>query len=294
MCKKHLLVINTHNRINEFSTLLSHIKSYDQIFEKIIIICDSDKNYYDLVQNCIKKFYEGNKFKIDLIHLNNVGGADARNYIFKNEIFKLYNFLSFCDDDDIPYLNKFVYAENYLKKNNDCLAYSCSYFRDYGSFGKKIHFKKKKVFFDNILLNNDIGGFSFVTLNTKYLTKNLEIPVNLNSNQDWFLWIKLLFINKKKYFFKDSYIGLVYNDSRSNDRLTNDLKNIESTFFFYKVCKINFDIEIESVLTYFYYKIFKNKNLSFFLFYVLFRENTFRFKKRHIKSLLKNYFIKIF
>ena len=97
---------------------------------------------------------------------------------------------------------------------------------------KNILFNKNKIYINDIVKNNNIGGFSFVTLNSNYLNHSCIIPKELKSNQDWFLWIKLLFDNKSNFFYKDSLIGLIYNDEKKKERLTNKPHNIKSTYDF--------------------------------------------------------------
>ena len=202
MSKSHLLVINTHNRLIDFSRLMTHVKSFDYIFNSILIISDSDIDYFLKVKQYVNDLFKGVDKLIEFVNLDNVGGASARNYIIKNNIYKKYDFISYCDDDDIPLKEKFISAEKYLLQHTDCIGYSCSYYRDYGLIGKNILFNKNKIYINDIVKNNNIGGFSFVTLNSNYLNHSCIIPKELKSNQDWFLWIKLYLIINQTFFIK--------------------------------------------------------------------------------------------
>lgn len=293
MSKSHLLVINTHNRLIDFSRLMTHVKSFDYIFDSILIISDSNIDYFLKVKQYVNDLFKGVNQLIEFANLDNVGGASARNYIIEKKIYKKYDFISYCDDDDIPLKEKFISAEKYLLQNTNCIGYSCSYYRDYGLLGKNILFNKSKIYINDIVKNNNIGGFSFVTLNAGFLDHSCVIPNELKSNQDWFLWIKLLFDNKSNYFYKDSLVGLVYNDEKTKDRLTNKPNNIKSTYDFYIICKKMFDIELNSALSYFYYKIIKSLTFKDFVKIVFINRKHLNIKTKHVISLLKNFIIKI-
>ena len=196
MSKSHLLVINTHNRLIDFSRLMTHVKSFDYIFNSILIISDSDIDYFLKVKQYVNDLFKGVDKLIEFVNLDNVGGASARNYIIKNNIYKKYDFISYCDDDDIPLKEKFISAEKYLLQHTDCIGYSCSYYRDYGLIGKNILFNKNKIYINDIVKNNNIGGFSFVTLNSNYLNHSCIIPKELKSNQDCFYGLSPFTINQ--------------------------------------------------------------------------------------------------
>ena len=293
MSKSHLLVINTHNRFIDFTRLMTHVKSFDYIFDSVLIISDSSIDYFFKVKQYVNDLFKGVDQLIEFVNLNNVGGASARNYIIEKNIYKKYDFISYCDDDDIPLKEKFISAEKYLEQNPNCIGYSCSYYRDYGLFGKNITFNKSKIYLNDIVKNNNIGGFSFVTLNTVFLDHSCLIPNELKSNQDWFLWIKLLFDNESNFFFKDSLVGLIYNDEKTKDRLTNKPHNIKSTYDFYILCKKKFDIELSSALSYFYYKVIKSLTFMNFVKIIFRNRKYLNIRTKHIVSLLKNFIVKI-
>ena len=186
---------------------------------------------------------------------------------------------------------KIYFSRKIPLQHTDCIGYSCSYYRDYGLIGKNIIFNKNKIYINDIVKNNNIGGFSFVTLNSNYLNHSCIIPKELKSNQDWFLWIKLLFDNKSNFFYKDSLIGLIYNDEKKK-RLTNKPHNIKSTYDFYIISKKMFDIELNSALSYFYYKIIKNLTFIDFVKIIYNNRKHLNIKTKHIMSLFKNFIIK--
>lgn len=286
---KHLLVINTHNRLGTFGQLLSHVQSFDDLFEEILIICDSDDQYFASIKNLVDLFSVGsNKYK--LIQLKCVGGAEARNYIIRNDYVFKFDFVSFCDDDDLPFRVKFESAKKILLKEKDIVGYSASYIRNYGKISREIISKNKYINFDELIKNNDLGGFSFVTLKTIYLKEINLIPVDLNSNQDWYLWMSILYKHKKFSFFKDMEVGLVYDDDRRKKaRLTLNSSNIASTYAFYKYCKNHFNHDNENVLGYFYFKYLRQMGL-FDLIKSPLLKNPY-LNKKHIISLIKINFI---
>jgi len=286
----HQLVINTHKRFNSFTRLLSHVKSYDYIFKRILIIVDSDIHYYKKIKKYVDAVSSGCNKKYYTKHLLNVGGAAARNYAINN-IEDDIEFISFCDDDDLPFKLKYTNAIKFLKKNNFCIGYSCSYVRDYGIYTKKI-IDEKKIYFHDILNNNDVGGFSFVTLKVQNL-KGLKIPVILKSNQDWYLWISLLNINRKFYIYKDQKIGLLYNDIRNSGRLTTNKNNISSTYIFYKIIEEKFNLSLDSIINYYYYKILRQKSFFFLVRLIIVNNKTLKIPRKHINSLLKNHIYKL-
>jgi len=286
----HLLVINTHNRLKCLTQLLTHIQSFDDIFEEILVICDSGINYFDLVKSNLDLFSVGSS-KYKLIRLNSLGGAEARNHIIRNKYVFNFDFVSFCDDDDLPFRIKFEKAENILSKKDDKLiGYSPSYIRNYGKISKKIISKNTLLNFDKIKINNDIGGFSFVTIKTKFLKGINLIPRDLKSNQDWYLWMSILHKYKNSYFYKDSEVGLVYDDNRGVDnRLTLNSNNMRSTYSFYNYCKSDFDHDNESVLGYYYFKYLREKKILDVLRSPLLKAPYLT--KKHYLSLIKINFI---
>jgi hypothetical protein len=285
----HLLVINTHNRLGTLMQLLSHVQSFDDLFEEILIICDSDDQYYYSTKCLLDLFSIGsNKYK--LIQLNCVGGAEARNNIIRNGYVFKFNLVSFCDDDDLPFRVKFESAQKNIINKKDIVGYSPSYIRNYGKVSRKIISKKKFINLDDILKNNDLGGFSFVTLKTKYLNDINLIPVDLKSNQDWYLWMSILYKHKNVSFYKDIEVGLVYDDDRKRKtRLTLDSNNISSTYAFYKYCKSHFNHDNENVLGYYYFKYLRQKDL-FDLIKSPLLKNPY-LQKKHVISLIKIHFI---
>tara|TARA_Y100001958_G_scaffold159888_1_gene163973 strand:+ start:11553 stop:12461 length:909 start_codon:yes stop_codon:yes gene_type:complete len=287
--KGHLLVINTHNRLKDFTRLISHVCSYDNLFNSIIIVVDSDKNYYNEIKRILYSFTLGcNKYR--LLYLNNEGGANARNIIFKRKYYKNFKYLSFCDDDDIPFKNRFIEAEKFLENNKNCIGFSTSYIRDYGLFTKKIIFKPTNFYFKDIILNNDIGGFSFVTLNTKFCKSSFKIYEKLRSNQDWYLWLSFLKTNPNCFMYKSSILGLVYNDNRNEDRLTLSKSNINSTYLFYLIVSKEMNIKIDSALSYFYYKCLRNYTITNLIKAFIYNRKTLNLNNKHIISLFKNVF----
>lgn len=286
--KSHILIITTHNRLKLFKRLISHISSYDNLFDEIYIICDSNIEYYGEIKKIIDTFSIGcSKYKIT--HLKNMGGAKARNYLIQNNYIFNFDYVSFCDDDDLPFKIKFERALINLEDENDnIIGYTSSYVRNYGNHSKIIKTKKNKIFYSDIRKNNDIGGFSFITLKTKFLKNIRPIPEKLKSNQDWFLYMELLFKNKKKYFLKDDLIGLIYDDSRNSSRLTQNYENLNSTYYFYEVCKEYFQDDNQYILSQFYYKFLKNKKILQIIYFYL--NNKQLMSGRHYFSILKNKF----
>lgn len=283
----HLLVINTHDRIKEFRRLLTHIISYDNLFDKVLIIADSTLDYAESVKLLVYEMTIGS-FKYQVKHLDCLGGASARSLVFKDGLYKNYKYLSFCDDDDIPFKSRFQRAELQLDNNPRAIGYSCSYIRHYGALTKKIS-SSGKIDYNTILKNNDIGGFSFVTLKSEYLTNELIIPENLKSNQDWYLWIKMLNVNRDKHFVKDADIGLVYNDKRDINRLTLSPKNFESTVLFDYILQEEFSINLPSVKRYVYYKYLRSKPIFYTLKAIVLNRQILLINRRVMVSLLKNY-----
>ncbi|MDA7805101.1 glycosyltransferase family 2 protein [Schleiferiaceae bacterium] len=267
--------------------MMTHVKSFDYIFGSIHVIVDSKTEYYLKARQYVSDLFRGSDQLIELVHLDNVGGAAARNYIVENRIYMDFDYISYCDDDDIPLMEKFIYAEQYLSKNSSCVGYTCSYYRDYGSTGKSVRFEKSRIYYNDIVQNNDIGGFSFVTLNTQFLNDSCVIPKELRSNQDWFLWIKLLFDYRTNYFYKDSFIGLVYSDDKKKHRLTTLPDNKKSTYLFYNLCERMFNVRLESALAYFYYKAMRDLEFRYLLKTILINRRNLKLQSKHVISLFK-------
>ena len=67
MSKSHLLVINTHNRLIDFSRLMTHVKSFDYILGKVLDhqVNNIHKRYINLrehVPNQISKYTPDNYY----------------------------------------------------------------------------------------------------------------------------------------------------------------------------------------------------------------------------------------
>ena len=116
---------------------------------------------------------------------------------------------------------------------------------------------------------------------------DLTIPSYLKSNQDWYLWIRLLFENKNRHFIKTDIIGLVYNDSRKLNRLTTSNNNLLSTYLFHKVLNEQMSLNLESVKGYFYIKYLKSKNPYFVLKVLINNYNILGLNSRHVFSYIK-------
>jgi hypothetical protein len=285
----HRLTIATHNRLSDFRRLLTHIRSYDQLFDNILVVVDGDSNYFSEIQRNISEFCNGCS-KYEVFHSNQIGGAAVRNYMIQDSRIKNYDYLSFLDDDDLPLKQKFIHAVKYLEANAACVGYTCGYYRYYGRFGRRIISPNKKIRLTECQTNNDIGGFSFVTLNLQLFNDSIRIPDNLKSNQDWYLWIAILKMQPNSYFWKEgNLVGLVYNDMRSRqDRLTLKSSNLSSTYDFYSLLKKEYGLELSSAIDYFYYKHLRNKNFFSFILAIKYNKSIYRLSTRHWRSLVIN------
>lgn len=285
----HRLAIATHNRLAEFRRLLSHVRSYDQIFANILIVVDGDFDYYEKIQKVVSDFCSGSS-NYELFHSNQVGGAAVRNHMISTSVERNYELLSFLDDDDIPYKHKFVKAEQVLSSRNNCIGYATGYYRYYGGFGRRITSRDRKIGLEECLRNNDIGGFSFVTLNLKMLAESIIIPIELKSNQDWFLWLAILRKHAGSYFWKEgSSIGLVYSDIRKGqDRLTLNSSNLSSTIVFYEILKAEHGLDLDSAIDYFYYKYLRQKNLLSVVIGMTRNRDIYGLSAKHWRSLYFN------
>lgn len=285
----HRLTISTHNRLSDFRRLLTHIRSYDQLFDNILVVVDGDFSYLQEIKNTISNYCSGCS-KYDVFHSNQIGGAAVRNFMIQDSKIKNYDYLSFLDDDDLPLKPKFTHAIKYLEDNKDCVGYTCGYYRYYGQFGRRIISPNKKIGLSECQINNDIGGFSFVTLNLPLCNDSIRIPDNLKSNQDWFLWLAILKMRPNSYFWKQGeLVGLVYNDIRSRkDRLTLKSTNLSSTYDFYLLVRKEYGLELSSAIDYYYYKHLRKMNFLNLILAIRHNKSIYRLSNRHWRSLIKN------
>lgn len=154
-----------------------------------------------------------------IVHPKNMGACQARNTGIDKASGE---FIAFLDDDDEWLPDKLEKQLEYTDNEEIGIVY-CSWYIVHENGFKQLHHPKivYNNFYREILKSNFIGSTSFPLLRLKAVIECGKFDINLVSNQDYDLWIRIL----KKYqlkFVKDPLVNY-YLSSDSTFRKNNDI-----------------------------------------------------------------------
>ena len=220
------LVLNTHKRRADIKRSLLYVRSMDFMFNEIHVVNDGvSHDYKEYVKILFNNVSNGAEHYF-LHNTNGKGGVGARLHAV-NQIKS--DIVSFWDDDDILTPEYFNNVILHFSRFPQSMLLTSNYVRLY-NLGSKV-IMKGEVEAKEILGENKIGGFSFITLPIKSASILSQVPINLKAGQDWFLY----YLIYRKYGLKNIHRSLTadvyYNDKMSKYRITggdniNSLKSL--------------------------------------------------------------------
>lgn len=230
-------------------TINSILNQSYQKFEIILIYDDSNLNELNFLKKLKKKF---KKIKL-IINKKTLGAGLSRN---KGILLSRGTYIAFCDADDIWKKNKLNLQIQFMQKNN--LNFSHTNYFVINKKDKKIgKFKvKSKIEYQDLLKSCDIG-LSTVIIKKSLLKKNLFC--NLQTKEDFYLWLKIL-RKEKKIFAVNKYLSYWrYLDNSLSSSLSQKLLDAFRLYYIYE--KNNFFISLYYVFRLSYYAFIKKINI---------------------------------
>ena len=183
--KKKLFILKTLNSILE--------QSYKNL--EIILIYD-DPNLSDL--GFIKKFIKKDKRIKLYINKKNLGAGKSRNKGIKLSKGK---FIAFLDADDLWTRDKLKKQIFFMKKN--LIDISHTSYHIINSNNKIIGGRDAKDMNYKLLLNSCDIGLSTVIMKKEIITNKIKFA-NINTKEDYVLWLKITLDNKKIFALKNN------------------------------------------------------------------------------------------
>lgn len=215
------VIITTYgNRTEKLKRAINSVLNQSFKDFEIIIVDDNGNNLE--IKNKNRELIENLNFdkKIKYFtYTENKGANFARNFGIKNCQGK---YIAFLDDDDefIPDKLKFVYEE--IMKEEIGLIYSnVNYIDDLKNYIEEKKYYDEKKSKKEILKRNFIGPTSAVILNKNILNEVGTFNEELKSCQDWEMWIRVIFCNKKIKKINKALI-FCYVDREEKTRITNN------------------------------------------------------------------------
>ena len=233
----------------------STIKSiYSQTFKNYEVILIYDDNNYEEI-NFVKNQLKIIKNKKLIINKKILGPGLSRNIGIKYAKGKL---IAFCDADDTWHKNKLSEQIKFMVKNN--LKFSHTSYNVINHNGKKVgkFAIKEKVNYSDLLKSCDIG-LSTVILEKKIL--NTSKFCNLNTKEDYYLWLKIVkklkvIIGNKKYLANWRSLENSLSSSKIQRlmdafKLYHFFENYNSLLSFYFVIRLSFYSLLKKLKIYF-------------------------------------------
>lgn len=279
------VIITTYgNRIEKLERAIWSVLNQTFRNFEIIVVDDNGNNVEIKNQNIelIKKMGVEKGIKY-FTYQENKGANYARNYGIKKSKGK---YVAFLDDDDEFVEKKLELVYKECKEDVGLIYSEVKYIDIFGEYlGKKKVYSEKELK-KEILKKNFIGPTSAVVINKDILEKIGLFNEELESCQDWELWIRVIF-NNKKIKKINTFLIFCYVDRKEKTRITNNYNG-----------KIRGHEKILEIIKFNYLNNFNVKEREEILFYQKFAIVTlhymnFNFKK-YRQEFRKNYNFKYF
>ena len=163
-------------------------------FELIIVHDDENKEDLNFLKNLIKK---DKRIKL-YINKKNLGAGRTRNKGIKLSKGSL---IAFLDADDLWLHNKIQKQIFFMKKNLVDISHTS--YHIINSDNKIIGSRRAKDMNHKLLLNSCDIGLSTVIIKKELITNKIKFA-NINTKEDYVLWLKITLNNKKIFALKNN------------------------------------------------------------------------------------------
>ena len=163
-------------------------------FELIIVHDDENKEDLNFLKNLIKK---DKRIKL-YINKKNLGAGESRNKGIKLSQGSL---IAFLDADDLWTRNKLKKQIFFMKKNLVDISHTS--YHIINSDNKIIGSRRAKDMNHKLLLNSCDIGLSTVIIKKELITNKIKFA-NINTKEDYVLWLKITLNNKKIFALKNN------------------------------------------------------------------------------------------
>ena len=163
-------------------------------FELIIVHDDENKEDLNFLKNLIKK---DKRIKL-YINKKNLGAGESRNKGIKLSQGSL---IAFLDADDLWTRNKLKKQIFFMKKNSVDISHTS--YHIINSDNKIIGSRRAKDMNHKLLLNSCDIGLSTVIIKKELITNKIKFA-NINTKEDYVLWLKITLNNKKIFALKNN------------------------------------------------------------------------------------------
>ena len=174
-------------------TINSVLQQTYKNFELIIIYDDQNKEDLNLLKNLIKK---DKRIKL-YINKKNLGAGRSRNKGIK---FSQGSLIAFLDSDDLWTRNKLKKQIFFMKKNLVDISHTS--YHIINSDNKIIGSRRAKDMNHKLLLSSCDIGLSTVIMKKEIITNKIKFA-NINTKEDYVLWLKITLNNKKIFALKN-------------------------------------------------------------------------------------------
>lgn len=283
------VIITTFNRIDRLELALNSVVSQTYNHIEVIVVNDGDKTIFN---NWWSKYFKENNsshFDVKFFHTEIKGANAARKLGLKKS---KGEYVAFLDDDDIWLPTKLENQLQVIQSDADIVLVTSNFIKinKHGERLKEIWLSKKMTFND-LLFKNIIGGFSFPLIKREVL-KEEYFPDDLESCQDWNLWLNLFCNNPGKKFLNTSSFEVLYltENNNKNKISSSPVKKING---YSLVLDLNKNLFYEDVYKWHLYNLSQMKNgykksskIIFFVFVIF----NLKVAKRWITYLWNRYY----
>ena len=175
-------------------TINSVLQQTYKNFELIIIYDDQNKEDLNLLKNLTKK---DKRIKL-YINKKNLGAGRSRNKGIK---LCQGSLIAFLDADDLWTRNKLKKQIFFMKKNLVDISHTS--YHIINSDNKIIGSRRAKDMNHKLLLNSCDIGLSTVIIKKELITNKIKFA-NINTKEDYVLWLKITLNNKKIFALKNN------------------------------------------------------------------------------------------